>query len=248
MIVPYDFTGQPMISSATAMAPAPAWMSAAAPMARPASGGWASTGGEEPAPTVPDPTPPAAPGPTTPDLFQPNLYPFSISGSNSNQSSRSRQFSGLPGGYPEQLLSSIIPQLLEQVGGMQGAVDRYVETAPDLYRRQGEQLMRKQLPQLLSRLAGRGTLNSSIASDAIGRMGFEIADQVGNQSLQAMLNATQMQLNIPAIMGQLAHLGQVSMGDSSSSGSSSSSGYSANPLAPYQLLLDFVNGGYLPVT
>ena len=69
---------------------------------------------------------------------------------------------------------------------------------------------------MMNNLASRGMLNSSVASDALSKT----ATGLGSTAMQ-------MQYGLPTMLGQLAsNIGQQS--------------YSSNPLAPYELLSNFV--------
>jgi hypothetical protein len=72
------------------------------------------------------------------------------------------------------------------------------------------------LQDAVNNLSSRGILNSSVASNTLART----ASNLGGQAMQ-------MQANLPSILGQLA----TNVGNYS---------YQSNPLAPYQLLNNFI--------
>lgn len=137
--------------------------------------------------------PGTAQGTGTMDIFQPNLYPQS--------------YSGISPQYSNQMLASLIPQLQQSTSGMPTSINNFTRTGAY-----------STLQDVMNNLAGRGMLNSSVASDALSKG----ITGMGNQ-------AAQMQFQSPQMLGQLAqNLGGFS--------------YSSNQLAPYELLNNFILG------
>ena len=216
-----------------------------------------NTGAQNPiAATAPQATAYDAEG--NPNLFQPGLFPTATSvgqsGSQgtaqSNTSGTSENYSGLDAQYRTGILSSVLPQLQASLANFNQVPAQYADSASRLYGNLSRQALDQSLPEILQQLASRGMLNSSVGSDAISNAAMQIIPQFANQGYQAQMNAGQMQMQIPSILATLAQLGQYSQGSSQQSGTSgstnnaSSLNYSQNqnPLAPYELLSNFLMG------
>lgn len=125
------------------------------------------------------------------DLFQSGLYPQS--------------YSGVSPQYSDQAMPQIIQQLQSSLSSMPTSINNFTRTGAY-----------STLQDVMNNLAGRGMMNSSVASDALAKG----ITGMGNQ-------AAQMQYQSPQVLGSLANnLGNFS--------------YSSNQLAPYELLSNFV--------
>lgn len=158
-----------------------------------------------------------------PDLFQPDLYPHSESSS----------YSGLDPKWRKQIEGSIIPQMIETAGALPETINQYTADAARLYESQSRQAWQEQLPGLLNQLSRRGMFGAaggSITGDAITNLGRQIVPEYSQKMYEAGMEAAQMHYGVPSILGELASLAKYS----------ESSSYSANPLAPYELLSNFV--------
>jgi hypothetical protein len=126
------------------------------------------------------------------DIFQPNLYPQSYSGINPEMSAS--------------ILSQLAPLLTQTAGGLPNSINQY-----------GQQQGSEVLQSLVNNLAGRNMVNSSVASDTLGKG----LTGVGT-------NILGMQTGLSSTLGSLIqNLGGYS--------------YTSNPLAPYSLLSNFVS-------
>ena len=153
-----------------------------------------------------------------PDLFQPDLYP------------RSDAYSGLASKPRRQIEKNIIPELVARAKGLPETIDRYTANAARLYERQSRQIIEGSLPGLLAQLGRRGMLNSSVAADAISQLGTQIVPTYANRAYSAGMTAARMQADVPQVLAAIANLARYSKS------------HSENPLAPYQLLSNFVVG------
>ena len=140
-------------------------------------------------------------------------------------------------------------------------IDKYNKLASRYYRKEGEHAIGDMLPGVLNNLASRNVLQSSVASDTIGAAASEIVKEYASKGYEsAMATAQQrfglqqheadklldlsvskqgalqdvrnramdMRHQLPGIMSSVAGLANYS------------ESYSENPLAPYELLSNFV--------
>ena len=163
------------------------------------------------------------------------LSPYSIS-TNKSSSGGSSQ-SGI--NWNSQFMKQLSPMLTQSAAG---AVSSVGNMGQELQGKYGNMMRQSMAPDAfqgtLNSLAGRGMLNSKVASDSMATAGRGVAQDIGNQYFNSMLGQYDAQMKLPAYLAQLAQLGQESR---SASGSSSEGySYSANPLAPYQLAKDLM--------
>lgn len=188
----------------------------------------------------------ATASPGLPDLFQPDLYSSSGSYGSSTglNSSYSNAFSGLPEDVRNQLLTTILPQLAQSISGLNAVPGNTADAAARMYSNLSRQSLEQSLPDILNQLAGRGVLNSSVGSDAISNSANQIIPTFANAGYQSQIDAGNMQMQIPNILGTLLGLGNYSASNSGSTGvtSSMNTSESSNPLEPYQLLSNFLMG------
>ena len=160
-----------------------------------------------------------APAANLPDLFQPNLFPQSSSSS----------FSGLDKKSREQI-EGVIPDLVARAKDLPATIDKYTQNAAHLYERQTRNALDNQLPGLLEQLSGRRMLNSSVGSDAIAQLGRALVPGYADKSFAAAMDAAKMHAALPTVLAQIASLAKYSKGGAQYQ----------NPLAPYQMLSQFV--------
>lgn len=129
----------------------------------------------------------------TADIFQPGLSPFS--------------FSGVNPGTASPILSKIAPMLQNSLTSLSGTPNSIASANA-----------KPVFTGILNNLASNRMLNSSVASDALGKGISGLSGQAATQQSQ-----------IPMMLGQLLQ----SLGGMS---------YSSDPLAPYQLLSQFALG------
>lgn len=181
-----------------------------------------------------------------PDLFQPGLFSSSNSWGNSLGMNTSNQnsFSGLPEGTRNQLLTAILPQLTQSIGGLNAVPGQTADAASRMYGNLSRQALEQSLPDILNQLAGRGVLNSSVGSDAISNAAMQIIPNFANAGYQSQIDAGNQRMQIPNILGTLLGLGNYSQGSSTGMGlnTSQNASQSSNPLEPYQLLSNFLMG------
>jgi hypothetical protein len=121
-----------------------------------------------------------------------------------------------------------------------------------MYQGLSRQALDQSLPQILQQLSARGMMDSSVGSDALSNAAMQIIPQFANMGYQSQMDAANMRMQIPSILATLGQLGQYSQSAGTSSSQSSqrqegiTSGYSntdmsnTNPLAPYELMANFL--------
>ena len=160
-----------------------------------------------------------------------NLFPTSTSTQQSGSSNSSK--SGINWDSP--FMKQLYPTITKAAADLPGLAASMGDTIQGQY----SNLMRQGMGPnaftgTLNSLAGRGMLNSNIASNAIASTGQGIAQNIGNQAFNSMLAGQNAQMQVPGLLAQLANLGQETK---SSGGSySNSKSVSSNPLAPYELM------------
>jgi hypothetical protein len=160
-----------------------------------------------------------------------DLFPYSQSTSSS--SSNQQSHSGINWDSP--FMKELTPVLKDQATKLPEMAANIGNTLNDQYSNLMRNAMNSNAFQgVLNSLSNKGMLNSSIAQNTLASAGKTIAQQVADKAFESLLEQQKLQLTVPSILAQIATLGQES--DSSGSSSSSSSSYSANPLAPYELM------------
>lgn len=177
-----------------------------------------------------------SPKSSSPELFQPNLYQSSTSGS--NQSSQGNTFSGLDANYRNQIASGTIPQLLQAVSGLNSVPQQTANAATNLYSNMLNQGINSSLQGVLNQLASRGILNSSVASDTLSKTAQDLIQTNANNAYQSQIDSGKMQMLIPNILSSIMGLSSYNQGNTSSTGTSGS--YASDPLEPYTMLANFL--------
>ena len=164
-----------------------------------------------------------------------NLYP--TTSSNSSSSSSSYSHSGINWDNP--LNKAVLPSLTNAATGLQGKVDLMGTQLRDMYANDMRRAMNPNNFQgVLNSLSNRGMLNSSVAENALSKAGNIAARSIADKAFDANIAQTQRQLEVPSILSGIAQLGNESVSSSESNSSNTSS--SSNPLAPYELMAQYM--------
>jgi len=123
-------------------------------------------------------------------------------------------------GYRDQLLGGILPSLVSSAQNLPQNISNYVGNANQMYQQQSRRALEEAMPGVLNNLAARNMLNSSVASDAVSKTAQQIIPYFADKTMQAGMDAAQMQMNVPSILSNLAALGQYSTGMGQSTGGS----------------------------
>lgn len=202
------------------------------------------------------------------DLLNPTAFPWSTSqgGStntgmnfsmgNSSGSSTSTQsgFQGLDAGARNQITQGLLPSLVQSGQNLQNIPTQYATSAQKLY----EQLIRQGIgqaaPGVLQQMAGNNMMSGDVVSNALAQSMNQIIPTVALQGYQSQMDAGNMAMNIPGILGQLMSLGQYSqnqgqststqqsqdMGFGNTQGNSWNFGYNEDKSVPAQQLYNFI--------
>jgi len=111
-------------------------------------------------------------------------------------------------GYRDQLLGGILPSLVSSAQNLPQNISDYVGNANQMYQQQSRRALEEAMPGVLNNLAARNMLNS------------QIIPYFADKTMQAGMDAAQMQMNVPSILSNLAALGQYSTGMGQSTGGS----------------------------
>lgn len=189
------------------------------------------------------------------DFFRPDLFPTSTStststGTSSNQSD-SKSFSGLDSSFRNTLLNALMPELVNSISGMGGSIDDWTKNATDLYSSQAKNDYSTILPQVFEAMSGRGLGNSTLMKDALSQAIKGINTNYADKAYESGMTAANMKYGMPAILSNIANLGQYSSGSATSSGSSNTSSNSnansSSPNVPWDTLLAFLTNNYSAV-
>jgi hypothetical protein len=90
----------------------------------------------------------------------------------------------------------------------------------------------------LNDLVSRNMLQSTEAGDALSRTAVPLIRDIGDKAYDAALQTELAKMQVPVNLANIAGLGQVSKGGATGSSVSEQS----DPLAPYKLMTDIING------
>ena len=147
-------------------------------------------------------------------MFQPGLVPGS--------------YSGLPEGYRDSFLNTLMPKLNEGINNYNTNIDTAYNLADQRALSTAKKSMREGAGSILNNLANRNVLNSTVASDALSKGMSDISNQAADRSYQAGSAAAAMKANYPSVLGNLAQLGSYSEQN--------------DPLDPYRLVSNMFMG------
>jgi hypothetical protein len=206
-----------------------------------------------------------------------NSQSYNVGNSNSlntgltKSSSSGSTYSGLPKNFQQQLLSAIIPELISQATNMEQNYDTYTNEALGAYQQAMNNAIRQNIPKAIASLANRGIINSTEGQGVLGNVYSSAAEDAATKGYTAAMQAALGKAGIPAVLAQIAALGQSSEGANQSSSlgtnygtstssnigtsnttsqgtsfgnansSSNSSSLQQNPLAPYEIMQNIIN-------
>jgi len=180
-----------------------------------------------------DPLP--TPGPPIDYNVPTDLFPSTNQSSQSSGSSNSR--SGI--NFQSPVTAAIMPDLIRSGQNLQGNVDAMGGRLQDLYANQMRRAFDPNNFQgLLNRLSNRGVMDSSIAENTLAQAGSMASKAIADKAFESNLAQSQAQLQVPNILAGIAGLGQESVSEGTQAASSQSS--TQDPLAPYQLMADYM--------
>lgn len=178
------------------------------------------------------------------DLFQPNIYSTSQSGSMSTSGniSENESYRGLDEDARRELLSSVMPELTGIISQLSGAPERASQAALSSYKNQTRDLIEDVAPAVFEQFGRRNLTDSSLMKDALSQAMEGIAKGYGEKGYQAEIDEANMVNEVAAILGGLTGLGEYSRGTGSSVGGSESlsQSLSQNPGEAYDRILQML--------
>ena len=119
-------------------------------------------------------------------------------------------YSGLPESYRDTLLSFVMPQLQDSVANMPKNIDDYTQNALGSYRQEFDRMIKEMLPKQIGRLANRGILNSSVASDTMSKAVSDMASESASKGYETAMKSALLKVGIPDTLAGLLQYGQSS--------------------------------------
>lgn len=178
------------------------------------------------------------------DLFQPNIYSTSQSGSKSmsNSGSTSESFNGLDDATRAKILESVAPALTSIIEKLKSAPGDYSKAATDQYKAQTRDDIETVIPQIMEEFSSKNLMNSSMQNDVLSRAISEIVKSYGEKGRQAKMDEATMLNDVAKTLGGITGLGQFSKSTGASTGTSESesSSLSQNPGEAYDRILNWL--------
>jgi len=153
-----------------------------------------------------------------------DVYPYATSDS----------YGGLPSEYIEQLLSSLMPQLVASIEALPGSIDEYTQAGLGAYDSAMRGVITQSMPSILNEIFGRNMQESSIAGDVTQGMMSDYLTTYAPLAYQTAMTGAQMQANLPSLLADIAGLGITDISQTDQ----------ADPLAPYIGIADLINALY----
>jgi hypothetical protein len=114
---------------------------------------------------------------------------------------------GLPSKYQDQLLASLMPEILSAIQNMSGNIDTYTNEALGSYQQQMQNALQKNIPTAIGNLSNRGILNSTEGQNILGNVYSAAATDAAGKgyetAMQAALLKSQMPTTLSSIGSQL---------------------------------------------
>jgi len=141
-------------------------------------------------------------------------------------------YAGLPGGYGQSLLQSLMPQLQTSIADMPGNIDRYTGQALGGYRQMMQDALRRNIPSAIGNLANRGIISSTEGQRVLSDVYSSAAIDAANKGYQTAMQAALLKANIPSVLGQIGELGRVTTGAGRT--------YQEDPTRMYSIAADLI--------
>lgn len=141
-------------------------------------------------------------------------------------------YAGLPGGYGQSLLQSLMPQLQTSIADMPGNIDRYTGQALGSYQQMMQDALRRNIPVAIGNLANRGIISSTEGQRVLSDVYSSAAIDAANKGYQTAMQAALLKANIPSVLGQIGELGRVTTGAGRT--------YQEDPTRMYSIAADLI--------
>ena len=124
-------------------------------------------------------------------------------------------YSGLDPAIQAALMKVVTPQLTGAVKNMSGNYDAYTNQALDSYQNMLQNALRQQIPTTLAGLTNRGILSSAAGNKVLSDVMSNAAISASDKGYQTAMQQALLKANMPAVLAQIAQLGQFTKGASS---------------------------------
>ena len=141
-------------------------------------------------------------------------------------------YAGLPEGYGQSLLQSLMPQLQTSIADMPGNIDRYTGQALGGYQQMMQDALRRNIPVAIGNLANRGIISSTEGQRVLSDVYSSAAIDAANKGYQTAMQAALLKANIPSVLGQIGELGRVTTGAGMT--------YQEDPTRMYSIIADLI--------
>ena len=119
-------------------------------------------------------------------------------------------YSGLPEQDQRVLIDALLPRLLSSTENYRGDIESAKNALQEKYSLAAKGAMKEGSQSVLNNMAGRNMLNSSVTSDALAKVGTNIADLIAGTNYDAESLAAGLKAQEPTMLGGLLNLGQAS--------------------------------------
>jgi len=139
-----------------------------------------------------------------------NVNPLQAYGQDLTGKQGQVSYSGLPEADQRTLIDSLLPKLLASTQNYRGDIDRSKNAIQEKYAMSAKDAMKSGSQNVLNSMAGRNMLNSSVTSDALAKVGTNIADLIAGKNYDAESLAAGLKAQEPTMLGGLLNLGNSS--------------------------------------
>ena len=147
--------------------------------------------------------------------------------------SMSSSYTGMPGGFSQDILKALMPQLQSGIANMSGNIDTYTDQALGSYKQQMINAIRENIGPALDEMAKRGIINSTEGQKILANVYAKAATDASTKGYETAMQAALKKADIPTTLSTIAE----QLGKSSASNSYS---YSEDPTVMYQTLVDLI--------
>ncbi len=146
--------------------------------------------------------------------------------------SESTSYSGLPGGYQNSFLETLMPQLNSSIKNMPNNIDDYTNQALGSYQQLMNNNLKTNIPKALANMANRGIINSTEGQNIMGNVFSTAAKEASDKGYTTAMQAALLKANMPSVLAGMADLGK-------STGSQSVS-QTQDPTKMYTVMADLI--------
>jgi hypothetical protein len=170
----------------------------------------------------------------------PNLDWAPTTTSDSTTVSGGTSYAGLPGGYGQDLLKSLMPQLNSAITNMPGNIDAYTQQALSQYLTGMDNALRINVPKAVNNMANRGIMSSTAGNEVMSNVLSSAQRDASTKGYETAMQAALLKANMPTVLAQIAELGKIQTQGNTST--STSTGTTTDPTKLVQMYLNMLNG------